>query len=293
MRAPPTLLLAAPLLLAPTGCAVERIDSIIDERGVTWCSTTETTTETGSSTSTGSSSSSSGAMDSPAAGSHDADPSSTATTEALTSSDSSSDTTTAAEPVCGDGVVDQGEDCDDMNTNDADACRNDCSREWYVFLTSFDGQDALQGDDIKGVIGADYQCRHRAAKLFLPNAERYMAWISTSDSQPVDRLHHARGPYKLVTGVRVAASWDALLAGPLEHPINVDELGQTVHYVAWTGTLPDGTRAPNSTHCDDWTDNDSDNFAVAGDADATDHTWTHGIVAHCGGEALLYCFEQP
>jgi hypothetical protein len=91
----------------------------------------------------------------------------------------------------------------------------------------------------------------------------------------------------------VAASWDALVTGPLEHPINVDEMSQTVHYVVWTGTNADGTRAQNSTHCDDWTYGDSDNTGILADSDATDVTWTFGVVADCGGSALLYCFEQP
>lgn len=38
------------------------------------------------------------------------------------------DTASSAPPgVCGDGVVDMDEDCDDMNADDADACQSDCS----------------------------------------------------------------------------------------------------------------------------------------------------------------------
>jgi hypothetical protein len=51
-----------------------------------------------------------------------------------------------------------------------------------VFITSMTDGDALQGDDIKGIVGADYQCRHRATKMFLPNGDRYKAWISTSEA---------------------------------------------------------------------------------------------------------------
>ena len=88
-------------------------------------------------------------------------------------------------PVCGDGEKEGDEECDDGNVVEADGC----TREWLVFVTS----DPPVKGDFGGVIGADYECRHRATKLFLPNGERYKAWISTSEVQPVDRLYHTRG----------------------------------------------------------------------------------------------------
>jgi len=194
-----------------------------------------------------------------------------------------------ASPVCGDGVVEGEEECDDANAVDGDGCYNNCTRSWLVFVTS---KPFTQGD-IKGLIGADYQCRHRASKLFLPNGDRYMAWISTTEVQPADRMYHARGPYRLVNGDQVAASWDALVAGPLDHPIMLSELGEVVDAPVFTGTTPQGWRVPNSTRCDDWTDNDGDNFAWYGDSTATDSTWTLSVETICGGHAALYCFEQP
>jgi len=38
-------------------------------------------------------------------------------------------------PVCGDGVIDQGEACDDGNVVDTDACSEDCWAPRMVFLT--------------------------------------------------------------------------------------------------------------------------------------------------------------
>jgi hypothetical protein len=120
-----------------------------------------------------------------------------------------------------------------------------------------------------------------------------MAWISTSEVQPIDRLYHARGPYKMVNGLRVAASWDALIAGPLENPINVSELSETVVGPVFTGTLPNGERVMDSTHCDDWTDGGGDNFGWYGASVATNGDWTAAHKSICGGHAGLYCFEQP
>jgi len=193
-------------------------------------------------------------------------------------------------PVCGDGVIDGDEECDDANDVDADGCLGNCTREWFVFITS---EPFTTQGNLGGVIGADYECRHRATKLFLPNGERYMAWISTSDVQPLDRLHHARGPYKRIDGVRVAADWDALVSGTLETTISVSELGEHVNALVFTGTRPDGTRVQDSTHCDDWIDGAGDNFGWYGATEAADGDWTLAAEQDCGVFAGVYCFEQP
>jgi len=265
--------------------------AMYDTYGSTGATSSTTVAETGTSTST-----SAGTTDGPemttttsepgsAAGTDTGGGSSTGTGEQTTASSE----TTSAPPVCGDGLVEGDEECDDANAIEGDGCFNNCTRTWLVFVTS----EPYTTGDIKGLIGADYQCRHRASKLFLPNGDRYMAWISTSEVQPADRLYHARGPYRLVNGDQVAASWDALIAGPLDNPIMISELGEMVNAPVFTGTTPAGLRAPNSTHCDDWTDNDGDNFSWVADSTATDNTWTFGAESYCGGHAALYCFEQP
>jgi len=192
-------------------------------------------------------------------------------------------------PVCGDSLIEADEECDDGNAQDGDACRNDCTRRWTVFVTSLPDMQS----DFNGIIGADYQCRHRATKMFLPNGERYMAWVSSSEVQPADRMYHARGPYMLVNGLQVAANWDALTSGTLERPINVNEMGDTMVAGVWTGTDISGLRLPNTQHCADWTYGDSDQTGWIGDCGATDATWTRGIQTDCGGGGAIYCIEQP
>ena len=217
---------------------------------------------------------------------HDGSDADGMTTPAETTDTGPSETTGPSPSVCGDSIQNGDEECDDANDIDGDGCLGDCTREWFVFITSL---PSLTGD-LKGLTGADYQCRHRATKMFLPNGERYKAWISTSAVQPVDRLYHARGPYKLVNGLRVAANWDALIAGPLENPINITEMSEGLDALVYTGTQADGTRTPNSNFCDDWTD-DEPNVWV-GDSAATNEGWTAVVEGGCYG-ATLYCFEQP
>ena len=251
------LLLPVSVLLG--GCAAREIEAILDKYDTFGSTESTGSTSTSSSSSSTTTGTETGSGDGTAAGTSSGAASSTSADETTTTGTQTTGSQTTGTPVCGDGVVEGDEECDDQNDSPADGCLANCTREWLVFITS---EPFTQGD-IKGLVGADYQCRHRAAKLFLLNAERYRAWISTSTVHAADRLYHARGPYKLINGLQVAADWDALIAGPLDNPINVSELSETVDALVFTGTASSGFAAPNTTHCDDWTDANWDglNFA--------------------------------
>lgn len=285
----PFFIAVVSLCLGLPACVVEKIDAIIAEHGVTYWPATESSTGAGSSTDTGTTTSTSGGTTTDDASTTGGAGGSTSAGEAGGSSGASSGSTGPAGTVCGDSVVAGDEECDDGNEQDGDGCRNDCTRRWIVFVTS---EPSMQAD-FNGIIGADYECRHRATKMFLPNGERYMAWLSSSEVQPVDRMYQARGPYVLVNGVQVAANWDALTSGTLEHPINVTEKNEVLEIAVFTGTDISGLRLPNTQHCSDWTSNDLEKTAWIGDSSATDALWTRGVEASCGGSGSLYCVEQP
>jgi cysteine-rich repeat protein len=82
--------------------------------------TDSTTSDTSTSTSTSTSSSTSMTTDDPSTST------SAETTTSTTTSDTTSGTTSDV-GVCGDGVVDAGEECDDGNEIDGDACTNNCT----------------------------------------------------------------------------------------------------------------------------------------------------------------------
>ena len=210
---------------------------------------------------------------------------STSAGEAGGSSGASDGSTGPVGAVCGDCVVASGEECDDGNEQDGDGCRNDCTRRWIVFVTS---EPSMQAD-FNGIIGADYECRHRATKMFLPNGERYMAWLSSSEVQPADRMYQTRGPYV----VQVAANWDALTSGTLEHPINVTEKSEILEIAVFTGTDITGLRLPNTQHCHRSSRSGRCRCRSSRNSSATDTLWTRGIEAFCGGSGSLYCVEQP
>jgi cysteine-rich repeat protein len=201
---------------------------------------------------------------------------------------SSSGTTAAPGPICGDGVVEGSETCDDGNDVPDDGCQY-CAKDSTVFVSS----EIYQGFAIGGLYGADQRCRSLAAKAELPRFETYRAWLSTPAMAAADRLIHSPGRYKLVNGLIVAADWEALTTAPLKNPIMVDEYSQTQDYVAWTGTLASGQAAPGSSFCGEW-DDDSGMilFGGAGFTTSVDATWSFFEDVECGTDLHLYCVEQ-
>ena len=207
----------------------------------------------------------------------------TGTTHIDTSSSSTGPT-----PICGDGNLDPDEECDDMNDDPDDGCKL-CTRDRFIFASSTE----WQGFALQGLYGADQRCHMLAGLALLPNALSYRAWLSDSKTPAADRILHSKGRYTLVNGIVVAADWDALTSGTIDHAINVNEMGETMIATAWTGTDITGMRMPSTGHCTDWTYNDSDQTGWLADASATDTLWTRGIESDCGGFAAIYCVEQP
>ena len=216
--------------------------------------------------------------------------------EASSGTSGAADTSTGEPPaVCGDGVVAGDEECDDGNAVDIDACDNTCARSWTIFITSeadFDG-------NINGLVGSGNRCRNHAAQAMLPRWETYVALLSDSTTSAADRLHHARGWYRLVNGLPVAHGWDALMNGTLENPVNVTELSTTLKTEVWTGTLPGGAAVPGAQHCEDWTSNSVFDYGHYGFSSMTTSRWLYEPdpefnPVDCGVvNKSLYCVEQP
>jgi cysteine-rich repeat protein len=283
-RSPLPLVLASSLA---TGCAAELIDDIIADKGVTYCSmgadgsgdeapadtTTSSTASHEPCSSTGTSTTTSG----------------TSTGESGVSSSTGDDTTsgtTSHPPVCGDGVVEGDETCDDMNDVPDDGCNNVCARDSVVFITS----ERYPGA-VNGLAGADQRCRMLAAIAGLSRFDTFRAWLSTAESAAADRLVHSRGRYVLVNGLVVAENWDGLTSGALLHPLNVDEMSQTQTLRAWTGTLADGQPEFGSEFCDGWT-SFGDFTGGTGLSSSVDATWSFFSDVGCGSDLHLYCIEQ-
>jgi len=190
--------------------------------------------------------------------------------------------------VCGDGIVEGDEACDDGNVTPGDGCQ-ECAKDSIVFISS----EVYQGYALGGLYGADQRCQSLAAKAGLERFLTFKAWLSTPTMSAADRLLHSRGRYVLVNGLVVAQNWDALTSGTLENPIMVDEKSMTQDTLAWTGTLASGQPALGSEFCEDW-DDDSGLLKLGGVglSASTDYTWTFFEHGGCGSKIHLYCIEQ-
>ena len=193
---------------------------------------------------------------------------------------------------CGNSVVEGDEECDDPG----DTRCHKCVRDRLVFVTSKN----VHGDFAeRELAGYDYMCNHLAAVAgLLTNSQpRFKPWVSTSEGSAAERLYHSRGRYVLRNGLVFAESWDALVAGEILNPLNVDENSQTRNAAVFTDTRPDGSAMPGS-HCDDWQLADSDLFAYWGDSYAMDSDWSLYVgeatnPIPCSFPTALYCFESP
>ena len=275
-------------VLGSAACVIEKIDAIIAEHGVTyWPSSGDDSGHLDTSTSTSTGASSSGSADSKA-DSHGETVGSSTTYEAGTHEGGDGSSSGESGPVCGDGVVQGEETCDDGNAMTDDGCQ-ECAKDSVVFITS----ETFKGYALDGFDGADQRCRNLAAKAKLARFETFRAWLSIPTMAAADRLLHSRGRYVLTNGLVVAQDWNALTSGSLQNAIVVDENSQTKEGYVWTGTLPDGRPASGSEFCGEW--KETMGFLIFGGegrALAVDSKWSFFGQGDCGTNNRLYCVEQ-
>ena len=226
-------------------------------------------------------------------------PDTTSTSTPTTNAASTSGTSTAStEPgstsgdstgviLCGNGVLDEGEECEL-----GDAYCDDCIRGRLVFVS---GQGrASAGADLKGTLGADRTCDLIARTYGLDGPDgdrRFRAWLSDASSSVVDRFSPAPGRYVCRDGIEVAASWSQLLSGELTTAPRLNAAGEDEFDTpVWTATSIDGTY-DGKGDCSGW--GSTDGTATWGVSSTNDSGWTDFGTAACDMEMALYCFEQP
>jgi hypothetical protein len=179
-----------------------------------------------------------------------------------------------------------------------------------VFVTSqtFHGDLRTQGGALTGLRGGDEICQAAAENGIVPPGT-YIAWLSTSVKDAIDRLPANTSGYFLPSGRKVADSKSDVvsrtdLVDPANQPfrsgrvIDEDELGGVgILGAVWTGTHSDG-RASAAT-CNDWTVGGAGGWVSV----AEYGVWRRGItgqprgyVLDCGPgaafEARIYCFQR-
>lgn len=201
--------------------------------------------------------------------------------------------TTATPAICGDSIVEGDEECDDPTDLDELACMTTCVRPRLAFLTS----ERFFPTDLHDLDGADNRCRKAALSANLPGPENFKAILSDSITSASERLHHGRGPYRLVNGLQVARDWNALMNETLDNPLATTELGTQGYSGAWSGTGTDGTAVPGISHCKDWSSDSFNDFGSYGRPTAVDAEWleiSNKIInpTECETQLALYCLEQ-
>lgn len=202
-------------------------------------------------------------------------------------------------PMCGNRVVETGEDCDDGDPDATDGCDDECHTALFVFAT-----DLIAQGDLNGLSGADSLCRTHAMQSAVPGVmqaqQNFIAWMSTSTDPFYSRLGTPKGRYYLPSGKPVAPDHFTLLSGPLLSPISEDMNGKPWNVsgscddpgqqtLVWTGTSPGGLWS--AYDCDQW--KNPMQMATVGDMNSmTPATFTQCPAAvTCTAILRLYCVQ--
>ena len=219
----------------------------------------------------------------------------TTTAEATTAEATTIEATTGAEAICGNGVVEDfgplPEECDDDNLDPEDGCGDTCAADLVIFVSSI----RYKPGELESLYVADAICFNRADDAGFLDPLRFRAWLSDSTTDARDRLKPGRGRLVLTNGLVVADSWQALLAGELQNPIEVTEKMETYHGEVWTGTRPDGTAVPGSEHCVDWSLTSGTKTGYYGYSDRVTPEWTLATEWNptpCIPELPIYCLAE-
>ncbi len=138
------------------------------------------------------------------------------------------------------------------------------------------------GSNIGGLAGADAICQGRASDENFPGT--WLALLSDSSTAANSRVTFTGRISNLreVIANDSADLWD----GTLLNQIRYNEEGNTGNTDAWTGSLSDGSYAPDN--CNDWlvVNGDSGQY---GSATGTDATWIDNGFTNCFAVHSVYC----
>jgi len=152
-----------------------------------------------------------------------------------------------------------------------------------VFATS-----VTSTGNLGGLSGADTTCTDTATAAGLSG--NWVAWLSTGAEDARDRIVDSE--YRLLDGTVIANDLADLTDGNIDNAIDVDENGNDASGSdVWTGTLEDGTVAPDT--CNEWTDGAITAEGLSGDTDLADGGWTEQqpVSLFCSFDIRLYCFS--
>ncbi len=169
----------------------------------------------------------------------------------------------------------------------------------YVFVTSATGQGDLgswpDAGGATGLAAGDAICQNLATAAALPRPESFVAYLSTSSVDAIDRLT-TDGPFRRPGGVEIAANkadllWTLQTEIALLSDIEVDEQGQHGLGGVFTGTDNQGHWSGNS--CADWMDGTAGSLFDYGARNLASGSWSFVFNSEtCDAIAGFYCFSN-
>jgi hypothetical protein len=154
------------------------------------------------------------------------------------------------------------------------------SQDLVMFVTSTD-----YSGNLGGISGADSVCNSRALAAGLSGA--FVAWISDSSNQAIDRLT-SNGPWKWRNGTTVFANKLGIPNSEVIAPF--DEFGNFLSSDnSWTGSESDGTVNPDN--CLNWTSSNSGIIGMEGDFGPGVGLWSKKGTGTCDNLRKLICFQ--
>lgn len=104
------------------------------------------------------------------------------------------------EPMCGDGILDEGEECDDGNEVNTDGCRNDCTLPFCGDGILDRNEICDDGNDLPGD-GCSPQCMREVAEGCTPGywkqRHHFDSWVGASPSDEYGETFGVALPYEL------------------------------------------------------------------------------------------------
>lgn len=187
-------------------------------------------------------------------------------------------------PECGDGVLQEGEECEPPVLD----CSPDCLFETkYLFVSS----TTKMGGALGTLEEMDALCQSLAQDKPVIGGREFVAWLSNENTPAKDRIGFGMAPYKLPDNLTVVAqSTIDLLDGSLQNAIVKDETGTIIltDLGVWTGTLVDGSAAVGKT-CASWMGGQT---GLIGQAAVADSGWTADSQLSCSQPGRIYCIEK-
>jgi hypothetical protein len=159
------------------------------------------------------------------------------------------------------------------------------TRPNYVFVTS----TATAAGGFGGLAGADAICRQAALGAGLE--DEYVAWLSTSTVDAIDRVGAARGWVRL-DELPFTDTVADLVAGNIWYPPSIDDKRANIISVVATNTYWDGRNVDGALNCADWTDAQAMGSYATGYSRGTARAFTYRfeISRPCTDPMPIYCF---